>query len=73
MNYFTTEKCHRVAKYTRQVKKVGKGAHQPKAQTAGAYLGFITSRGIRKLSLGPTLKKTRQTNRGSTKKSPTLR
>ena len=25
MNYFTTEKRHRVAKYTRQVKKVGKG------------------------------------------------
>ena len=73
MNYFTTEKYHRVAKYTRQVKKVGKGAHEPKAQTAGAYPGFITSRGIRKLSLGPTLKKTRQTNRGSTKKSRTLR
>ena len=42
LNYFTTEKCHRVAKYTRQVKKVGKGTHEPKAQTAGAYPGFIT-------------------------------
>ena len=31
------------------------------------------SRGICKLSLGPTLKKTRQTNRGSTKKSRMLR
>ena len=34
---------------------------------------WAASRGIRKLSLGPTLKKTRQTNRGSTKKSRTLR
>ena len=31
------------------------------------------SRGIRQLCLGPTLKKTRQTNRGSTKKSRILR
>ena len=34
---------------------------------------WAASRGIRKLSLGPTLKKTRQTNRESTKKSRTLR
>ena len=32
-----------------------------------------TSRGIRQLCLGPTLKKTRQTNRGSIKKSRILR
>ena len=50
---YCTEKCHRVAKYTRQVKKVGKGAHEPKAQTAGAYPGFISKKHLGVLLLPP--------------------
>ena len=50
---YCTKKCHRVTKYTRQVKKVGKGTHEPKAQTAGAYPGFISMKHLGVLLLPP--------------------
>ena len=45
----------------------------PREGERGSLQAFVRPRGIRQLSLEPTPKKTRQRNKGSTKKSRTLR